>query len=209
MGEAFPADNPVARWLTSLTMGLNDLLHVNKRLVRQLEDDAPPYINVYEGRLAGSHAWEVLKLMRDGGANPQVAAFLDGLSEIARRDYAEALAVYDDASRSEFKSALARARDYFSHYPELDRRELKRALEAVADHQGELHTGEAFGDFRGIYADEVAGQLFFRTDEDLEPLKEFLADLRDLTLVLMHFIQRALDAYLSDLPGGTIRPDDR
>src|SRR5688572_25001666 len=107
IGDAFPADAVVARWLTALTMGLNDLLYTNKRLIEQLEGDAPAYENVYGSRLAGAQVWEVLKLLREGGTDPDVAAFIDTLSQDAKTELAESLAVFDDPARAPFKAALA------------------------------------------------------------------------------------------------------
>ena len=208
VGDAFPADDAIARWLTALSMGLNDLLHTNKRLLEQLQGDAPAYANVYESRLVGVHVWEVLKLLREGRADANVAVFIDNLPQEAKDEFAESLAVYDDPARASFKAALARARDHFAHYPELGRRELSRALGAFADHEGELHTGRRFGDFRALWADDVAVQLFFRSeDDDVEPLREFITDLRDLVLVLTRLVQRALDTYFRSLPNGTIQAD--
>jgi hypothetical protein len=90
----------------------------------------------------------------------------------------------------------------------VDRKELRRALAALADHEGELHTGQRFGDARGLWADDVAVQLFFRSeDEDDEPLKQFVVDLRDLVLLLMRVTQLVLDAYLRGLPEGVVRAD--
>jgi hypothetical protein len=42
IGDAFPADDTAARWLTSLTMALNDLLYTNRRLIEGLKGDAAP-----------------------------------------------------------------------------------------------------------------------------------------------------------------------
>jgi hypothetical protein len=208
IGDAFPADAVVARWLTALTMGLNDLLYSNKRLIEQLEGDAPGYENVYGSRLVGAQVWEVLRLLREGGTDPDVAAFIDTLSQDAKTELAESLAVFDDPARAPFKAALARARDHVAHYPEPGRKELRHALAALADQEGEMHVGQRLGDFRGLWADDVAVQLFFRAEnDDVEPLKEFVADLRNLVLVLTRFIQRALLVYFLTLPEGTIRPD--
>ena len=208
IGDAFPADDTTAQWLTSLTMGLNDLLYTNRRLIEGLKSDAAPYENLTGGRAVGAQVWEVLKLLREGSSNPALNEFIESLPDEAKAELKTALAIYDDPARAPFKAALARARDYASHYPELGRRELRRALAALAEQDGELHVGKVFSDARGLWADDVAVQLFFRSEgEEIEPLRAFLADLRDQVLVLTRVLQRMLLTYLQALPPGTLRPD--
>jgi hypothetical protein len=62
--EAFPPDDPVARWVVALIMTLHDLLLVNRRL-EETVDGAPEYENVYNARLAASHLWEAATFLRD------------------------------------------------------------------------------------------------------------------------------------------------
>jgi hypothetical protein len=102
---------------------------------------------------------------------------------------------------------LARARNHCSHYPP-EANELRRALEALAAQEGEVHVGTRQIDFRGLWADDVGVQLFFRAEgEDIEPLTDFIVDLRELVLVITRLIPRALDTYFRSLPYGTVRPE--
>src|ERR1051325_2640691 len=102
IGDAFPADDPTAQWLTSLTMGLNDLLYTNRRLIEGLEGDAPPYENLHGGRTVGAQVWEVIKLLRAGANNPDLHEFVESLPDDARTELETALAVYDDPERAPF-----------------------------------------------------------------------------------------------------------
>jgi len=211
IGDVFPADDPLARYLVVVSMALNDVTWATKRLLEGLEGDAPPYENVYALRLAGSHMWEMLKFLSGSEKNsPEVAAFLDGLPEDAREYYRSALARLEadpkDGARP-FKASLARLRDQFSHYTDLDRKELMCALEAVGDDEGLLHVGERFGDFRALYADEVAGQLAYRSEDDqLVDLEAFVTKIRNATNDLMRFGQLALREYLRPIAGDKLTP---
>jgi hypothetical protein len=191
IGDVFDAEDPIARWLIVLSMGLNDVVYVTKRLTEQLQGDAPPYANIYEIRLAALHFWELSKFLRESiGSSAEIRAFVDALPQQARDDLDAALASTDTANPHGFKGNFGSARDQFSHYAEVDNKLLRRALKAVADHESELNVGEQFGDFRAGYADEVAGQLFFSVPgEDVTDLKTFVEQLRDGSAALMRFVQ--------------------
>ena len=120
--------------LTSLTMGLNDLLYTNRRLIERLDSDAPAYENLSGARSVGAQVREVLKLLRPGASNPDLHDFAESLPGEAKTELDTALAVYHDPARAPFKAALARARDYASHYPGVSRKDLRRALGALAEH---------------------------------------------------------------------------
>lgn len=75
IGDVFPADDPVARYLVVVSIALNDVLAATKRLIEGLEKDLPPHDNVYAMRLAASHIWEMLKFLEETESEwPEVAA---------------------------------------------------------------------------------------------------------------------------------------
>lgn len=41
IGEAFPADDQLARWMTVCAMAMNDLLVVNQMLIPRLKEEIP------------------------------------------------------------------------------------------------------------------------------------------------------------------------
>jgi hypothetical protein len=198
----------VARYLVVVSMALNDVLASTKRLIEGLEADAAPHENVHAMRLAGAHIWEMLKFLDQSARDwKEIAEFVSGLPDATQEQYEAALARSEEEGSGSFRGALARLRDHFSHYSVLDRaqhhkgrEELTRALEAVADHEGVLHVGNEIGDFRALYADEVAGQLMFRSPgEDLDPFREFITEIRDARGELLLFGQLALREYLAPM----------
>jgi hypothetical protein len=94
VGDRFPADDPLARWLTGCMAALNNLLLVNGWLIPSLESGGPEYVNVYLGRLGASHVFEVAKFLHNSERRvPQVRVFLDGLEGEARAAYKRVKAV--------------------------------------------------------------------------------------------------------------------
>ena len=133
IGDLFPADDPLARWLTGCMAALNDLLLVNGWLIPRLESDGPHHVNVYLGRLGASHVFEVAKFLHHSERRvPQVRTFLDGLNADARAAYERVKAV-GPAGTEPFAGQLEHARDHFFHYAALvphapDHEKLKQAM---------------------------------------------------------------------------------
>jgi hypothetical protein len=205
--RALHAEDALAQWVTSLGLGLNDLALSHRRLINGLTRNAPPEETGYDARLAGSHVWEVCKLLRSGRDHSGLVDFLAGLPAATRSDLDAAVSIFDDPTRASFRGALGRARDHFSHYPEPGRRELRRALAAFGrdNHDGELWLDSDLRNVRARWADDVAMQLFVRAEgEDATPMIEFTTELRDLALELMHLLVGLIKAYFRALPDGVV-----
>jgi hypothetical protein len=103
--------------------------------------------------------------------------------------------------KKSFKSLLGSARDQASHYSDLDLKLLVQALSHLAE-DGEISTGRVYigetkKDFYAEFASVLDYQLFLPTKgEDLEPLKKFLAQLKELVVPLICFSSEAVQAYL-------------
>lgn len=79
-----------------------------------------------------------------------------------------------------------------------DEEEMANALSDAADIESTIDSGEKFGDARFRFADEVGVQL-------LPPLDDpsWMEKLRDTSVALADFAQRAAQAYLESRPDGT------
>jgi hypothetical protein len=55
IGDAFPADEPIARWATVLSIAANDSIYLNIRLI---DGGLPPELNIYYFRLLAAHFFE-------------------------------------------------------------------------------------------------------------------------------------------------------
>lgn len=84
IGEAFPADDQVARWMTVCAMALNDLFLVNRWLFPRLEEKIPsePHETFYLGRAAAAHLFEAAAFLRRTERIPPVKEFVGSLARI-------------------------------------------------------------------------------------------------------------------------------
>ena len=84
MGEVFPADDPIARWLVTMSVGLNDVVLANG-LMEKAEKD---YENLYFFRLASSHLWELVKFIAEShDAWEEIQRFVAELSDDGRKHF--------------------------------------------------------------------------------------------------------------------------
>src|SRR5687768_10424096 len=76
IGDAFPADDPVARWITALAMSHNDIRHGNLRMI---DPGTPDHERLYYLRLVASHFKEIADdLSQAYDTWPEVRTFVDG-----------------------------------------------------------------------------------------------------------------------------------
>lgn len=195
--EAFPPEDPVARWTLVLIMTLHDLLLVNRRLEATV-DEAPDFENVYNARLAASHLWEVAVFLREADRRfEEVRDFVADLPEEARKQYA-AVRMAGDPLGAGFAADLRRLRNHFFHYAELipqapEYEELTQALNQHAQDAGEIRVGERFTDFRARFADDVASELTFAGSDP----RPFVEELAQISIACMNFAYAVLNAYVA------------
>jgi hypothetical protein len=130
IGEAFPADDLLARWMTVCAMAMNDLLVVNQLLIPRLKDEIPsaPGEIFYLGRVAAGHLFEVATFLRKSDRIPAISEFVAGLDDDeAQAAYQELLQIGEGGS-GKFHEQLKHARNKSFHYQELFRgdREVSR-----------------------------------------------------------------------------------
>jgi len=204
VGDAFPADQPLARFVVVLLLALNDLLPRNERLTEDRDDELPPQERLYLARLVGSHLFELATFVDAAPRQfPEIEKFLDGLPEEAQQQRRTLIAVAK-GRRGDFAEKLERLRNHFMHYPRLigaapEREELSTALVEHANRPGEIRVGELFKDFRAHFADDIAAELTL-TDKDAEP---FVQELAELSMAAMNFAYAVVGAYTDALPDGT------
>lgn len=207
MGEAFPADSVVARWIALLSVLLNDLILANERLVDALDRSGsrPSVEGIYFFRLACSHFREAAKFLDNGHQQPQVKAFIEGLTSDAQRDYDIVRSTFAPWQGSFVEATVRAIRDTFFHYPPLDSIEFETALRELAGGETEvLLGGTRTGDIRAVFADEVGVRLAFGHLGEGINLKEAIARLWKTITALLRFTRAALLTYLSKLPPGAV-----
>lgn len=211
IGEAFPADEPVARWLVVLCAALNDLTLAATFSVR---DAAPPWEYFYFFRLTGAHFWETEKFIRQSRKrHREVAKFMDSLGPQAARDWSVVQSVAGD---TEMGKRIEHLRNVFFHYPEmLDKAaaqydKLGAALAGLSDARGTIIEGPALKDLRCVFADDIAARLTRGEDQlpaDGDPdevVEELVTSLRDGIIALQNLCFSCVQAYIATLPDGLV-----
>ncbi len=199
MGDLFDPDDVESRWAATLALIWNDLAFTNQRLIAGMESGAEPHENLYDARALVSAVWEATKFLRDTQNEASIEWFLKALPEEVVTDYRAALrATEPEASDSGFKRRLAAMRDLSSHYPELDRKHMPKALGKLSDEEGLIVSGDRFIDVRADFADQIATNLVFDAPPDswVREFTDFVTTLREVVLPLMRFLQAALGAHL-------------
>src|SRR4051794_36573829 len=206
VGAAFPADEPVARFVTGLAMICNDWLRFMGDFAILSEasnvdgDDEAAARHVAIFRLQAALLHEAATFATTAQRKfPEIARFVDELDETARSDFLRLAGVLDKTS-DVFGPWLKAHRDTTFHYPELDpqkarngREEMSRALAKAAAIESEIaEVDGAFGTIRFHFADQVGAQLLPNV-QDGWVLDAFGSAGEALT----RFAQLAVNAYLA------------
>lgn len=209
IGDAFPADDDLARWMTICSMALNDLLYVNRLLVPRLKEEveSEDYENVYLARVAGAHLFEIAKFLDHAHRRiPAIGEFIAGLDADPKAAYGKVKAVGPNGS-SAFAKQLGDARGQVFHYSELipqaeDREDLTAAMTEHAESMGEiLDEGAPITGFRARFADDIAVELMFG-DHSLNE-SEYVTQVSEHIAAYLEFAGPAIAAYVQRLPRET------
>jgi hypothetical protein len=205
IGDAFPADDPIARWLTVLAMASNDFF----RMFRWVDhaEDAGEQLLAY--RIQAAALFEAATHLSDTiRQEPSAKSFYDALPPEARKAGDRVLAAVDPKSEHYIGDWARPHRNVTYHYPAMNpakaaagKSEIKIALERAAHLEGSITAEGTFGSVRFDFADEVAVQ--FLPDATLENPATVEA-IRDTGASLATFVQHAANAYLGRLPEGTV-----
>ncbi len=200
MGEVFPADDPVARWLVTMSIGLNDVLHSNGLMVQAEKD----YEDLYYFRLASAHLWEVAKLITASYDSwPEIQAFVAELADPAHEHFEAIGTIATTGDVASIGTELVQVRDLFSHYQEMDeqgrenpRDPITKAMAALVDEEIELEIGEEVHELRLSYGDAVIAQTVMRLIPEEDMQKHVLGAFAEGVGHVAQFVQIALNARL-------------
>lgn len=208
IGDAFPASDPVARFVTVLAMVSND---ANRSIDELLDlDGQKPDAGARRMMLFRQQAsffFEAATFIGEAQRRfPEVAAFVAALSEDARNECARVVGGVDPKSAYYVGDWLEGHRNVTFHYSEMHpdkaahgKEEITQALETAAELPGTVHVGEHVGSVRFWFADEVVAQ-WLPPDEAQPPT---IIALREALMALVRFTQRAFAAYQARRPAGT------
>jgi hypothetical protein len=215
IGDAFPAADPVARFITVIAMMSNDWLRLIADMM-ELDDADPdaPAKRVMSFRQQAALHHEAADFITDAERRfPGVKAFIEGLEQEAQDECAQVTGGIDPRSPHYLGDWLADHRNVTFHYPEMHpdkaahgKEEILQALRDAATLEGTITARDSFGTVRFGFADDVAVQWL----PDVETQVHLIEQLRESVLALARFAQRAAGAYLRSRPEGTstIETDD-
>jgi hypothetical protein len=207
IGEAFPAHDPVARFVTMLAMVGND----GNRLLAAMDaadpEDGELGLQILLFRLLASLHFEAAERIRDARKRyPQIRAFISGLHDA--RDLCEATIGSIDPRSEHYIGDWAKDhRNVTFHYPEIDpnkvyagTEELTAAMTKAAAMESAITVdSRVFGKLRMPFADDVVIQW-------LPDAVKRMDQLRDAVVALLRFVYKAMAAYIAPLlSGGVIR----
>jgi hypothetical protein len=206
IGDAFPASDPVARFITGLAMVSNDWLRSVEEMFKlgDTPEEVGRRISLFRRQAALVH--EAAAFITDARRMfPQVANFIGGLEAKARTGCERVIGAVDPNSPEYLDEWLEDHRNVTHHYPKMHpeavkhgQEEMANALAQAADIESSIDSGRYFGEARFRYADEVGVQLLPPLDD-----RRWMEDLRDIAMALADFAQRAAQAYLQTRPAGT------
>lgn len=207
IGDVFPADDAVARFLTVVAMMSNDWVRLIYDMLA-LDDDAPDAVarRIMSFRQQAALHDEAARFIADARRRfPEVDAFIQPLDRDAQSECDQIVGGIDPRSPHYHGEWLTDHRNITFHYPEMHpdkaghgTEEITEALKAAAEHEGTITFSQGLGSVRFGFADEVAVQWLPDVDNEVH----LIETLRESVMALARFAQRAIAAYLES------RPDD-
>ncbi len=209
IGEAFPADSPVARFIVAVAQAMNDNLLANSLFVGAKR----PYEHIYFFNLACSHLYEAAETLRQAHREWQeVQDFVASLDAERRQDF-EKITSLADPGAGWPGNRVKEIRNSFFHYLRLDRAAAKAgelpvvaALTEAATMESNLviERGGPLNGIRALFADEVYIKALTASfeDDELERLAKVVVTYQPR---LNYFAQAAVGHYLRGLPRGVVR----
>jgi hypothetical protein len=198
--DVFPVDDPVARWLVTLSMGFNDVLQANL----QVEAAGEERERLSSFRVASLHLWEIAKFIGDTYENiDEVRAFVDDLNEDAQQRL-KAIQGLTDTKAFEVGNRLVQIRDLLAHYPEMKaevtklRDPVSKGMSTMKDEDAEISFGPTrqVRDLRLSYADDVVASATLNLIPTADEQRKVLGGLAEQIGEVTAFVQLALDKWL-------------
>jgi hypothetical protein len=160
IGETFPSDDRIARFVVAMCIAGNDVQHALDRAFAARKADDPAF--GYYVRVTTAHLFEGVAALREWRQVRAVKNYLGRLSAEERKNLTKAGSTEQKIGRG----VQEHSRNWTFHYPypsagldyELD---LEEALEAVADQEATLVVSGDPHLVRFEFADRVAEQLVF------------------------------------------------
>jgi hypothetical protein len=200
IGDGFPADDEVARFLVVLAMMSNDLLRLVDSMLHA--DDQDVGARLFSFRVQTALFYEASSFVRLTPTRwPAVKSFLDGLSADMRDDFQRVAGATDPSSDMFLGPWIKDNRNRVFHYPRMlpDRpaaeAPLVSALERCADVEGQISvgTGQEIRSVRFGFADTITVQWLPDADEPGAVIEA----LRERVVALVGLAHQAIASYIA------------
>jgi hypothetical protein len=209
MAQAFPSDDPVARFVVGLAI-VNNEWHRGMALMPKIEptdaSDEDRAVRAMLARQQAATCFEGLAFVEAAREQfPPVASFIDSLNESAQEQYAQMKEAADRDSPHHLPW-LREHRNATMHVPKMNpgafaagAEPMANAIAATAELTSYVEYGETAGSVRFGFADLVGLQLL-PWSEEADAIKK----LSRARIALGGFVHEAVDAYLKALPHGVL-----
>jgi hypothetical protein len=203
IGDTFPADDPVARFMTVVAMISNDWQRLATQMLdlddaeRKAHTDEQAALLITNYRLQASLHYEAARCLKSGHDNfPEIRRFIDALPAEATQQYEIVVGGIDPKSPHYHGKWLSDARNRTFHYSKLNRGEpAGKALRSAADREGSISAGATFGTVRFGFADVVALEWLGGPDPGVDGTR--MAALSESVMAMTKFAQIAMRVYLA------------
>jgi hypothetical protein len=208
IGEAFPATDPIARFVTVLAMIHNDWLRsmtfMQESAERHPEDGQGIRLMLARQQFAYYHEATTFINESRSHYHPDIDDFIASLDAAAQAHYSAVMAPLAQAERW-----LSDHRDVTFHYPWLIREKYDAGVEPVAnallaasDIESTITVGERKASVRFRFADEVGVQLV-----GLFENRDLVKALSAARIALGEFVCAAMRRYMKGLGAGIVRTE--
>lgn len=202
IGRAFPANSPVARFVTRLAVVTNDLMltQENTGLEYERPGGGREGVPLYYLFTAGSHFREAVKLLDQDLKNPEVSAFVAGLPADPQARLSRLRSSYEPWKSSFVESRLKPLRDQTFHYPSDG--DVTEALERAAPLRSGMDLGSGtYLETRYDFADQIITTLAAAAlGESIDELQKTLERFAELMMDYVYFSHAVVTHYLKSLP---------
>lgn len=203
IGDAFPADDPVARFLVAVAMMSNDLLRlVDWMLENEGQDTA---LRLFSFRIQTALFFEASTFLRETpGRWSAVKHFVDALDSDVRTDLERVTGATDPGSATYLGPWVKDNRNLTFHYKDMrperppERDLVWTALRRCQDADGEISVGDG-SELRTVrfgFADTVAVQWF----PDVDDPGALIEELRGHIVALVGLAHRMIVSYIGQRP---------
>lgn len=195
LGEALPANDPVARFLIIMSMASNAIA-LNRRLMVDAYDDGSPSC-VYHLQTQLAHLSEAGKaLAAERQAHPEIEGFLTSMPSEDQKLLDLVDGLFPTKKKGKDAFAMGQQRGFVFHWPRTSDGLLASVLEDLKDVEMALEFDAATGFLERVhFADDVAYALLDATGP--KDASTWVEPAKKVSAAFELFVERALAEYLA------------